>query len=109
MIKMIRQGKFLISPLSIVVAIVISSLLLLLMLIVSNISTVRTSGAQCQVGETLLGTDTIWVKLECDEAGSKTNTSTSQPEAVVAIIKTNPTTVVCNVMHTGWARDCRVP
>lgn len=109
MIKMIRECEFLISPLAIVIAIAITSLLLLLMVIASNDSTVRTSGAQCQVGETLVGTDTIRVKLECDEAGSKTNTSTSRPEAVVAIIKTNPTTVVCNVMHTGWARDCRVP
>lgn len=109
MINIIRNGNFLIPPVGAVVAVVVTSLLLVLMVVVSNDSRVRTSDAQCQVGEVISGSETIRVKLDCLEHGVKTATLTSQLESVVAILKTNSTAVVCNVMHTGWARDCRVP
>jgi hypothetical protein len=109
MISIIRNGSFLIPPAAGVVMMAITSLALFAMVSTSRETRVRTSDAQCQVVEVISGSETIRVKLDCVEQGVKTATLTSQPESVLAILKTNPATVVCNVMHTGWARDCRVP
>jgi hypothetical protein len=109
MINIIRNGSFLIPPMGAVVAVAVTSLALFFMVLGSKETRVRTSDARCEVGEVVSGSETIRVKLLCDEAGEKTATSTGQAETVLAILKTNPATVVCNVMHTGWARDCRAP
>jgi len=109
MISIIRNGSFLIPPAGGAVVMAITSLALFAMVSTSKETRVRTSDARCEVGEVVSGSETIRVKLLCDEAGEKTATSTGQAESVLAIVKTNPSTVVCNVMHTGWARDCRVP
>jgi hypothetical protein len=109
MISIIRAGSFLIPPAGGVIAVALTSLVLFAMVSTSKETRVRTSDARCEVGEVVSGSETIRVKLLCDEQGVKTSTLTSQLESVVAILKTNSTAVVCNVMHTGWARDCRVP
>ncbi len=109
MFSIIRNGSFLIPPMGGAVVMAITSLLLFAMVHASNETRVRTADARCEVGEVIPGSEIIRVKLLCNEAGEKTATSTSQAESVLAIVKTNPSTVVCNVMHTGWARDCRVP
>lgn len=109
MISIIRNGSFLIPPAGGVIAVALTSLALFAMVSASKETRVRTSDARCEVGEVVSGSETIRVKLLCDEAGEKTATSTGQPETVLTIVKTTPSTVVCNVMHTGWARDCRVP
>jgi hypothetical protein len=109
MINIIRNGDFLIPPLVAIVTVIFSSLLLILMVFTSYDSSVRSADARCQVGEVISGSETIRVKLTCDEQGIQTSTLTSQPESVLTILRANSPAVMCNVMHTGWARDCRAP
>jgi len=109
MINFFRHGHFVISPIMALCMFLVASLLLIGMITASNDSRVRTSDARCEVGETMPGSEIIRVKLECKEASGVTSTSTSQAASVVTILQNKPTTVICNVMHTGWARDCQVP
>ena len=109
MINFFRDGRFVFPPVVGVCGLVAVSLVLFMMVMGSNESRVRTADARCEVGEVMPGSETIRVKLDCKEASGTTATSTLQAASVVAILQANPTTVVCNVMHTGWARDCRAP
>ena len=109
MIDFFRGGRFVFPPFVGVLVLVVVSLVLFMMVMGSNESRVRTADARCEVGEVMPGSETIRVKLACAEATGTTATITSQAASVVAILQANPTTVVCNVMHTGWARDCRAP
>lgn len=109
MIDFFRDGRFVFPPFVGVCVLVVVSFVLFMMVIASHESRVRTADARCEVGEVMLGSETIRVKLDCKEASGTTATSTLQAASVVAILQANPTTVVCNVMHTGWARDCRAP
>lgn len=109
MINFFRNGLFVFPPVVGVGVLVVVSLVLSMMLMASNESRVRTADARCEVGEVMPGSETIKVKLECKEASGTTATSTSQAASVVSILQAKTPTVVCNVMHTGWAKDCRVP
>lgn len=109
MFNFFRRGHFILPPLAGVVVLVGVSVALFVMITVSNDSRVRTSDARCEVGEIMPSPEIIRVKLECKETSGVTSTSTSQAASVVTILQNKPTTVICNVMHTGWARDCRVP
>lgn len=109
MINFFRHGHFVISPIMALCMFLVASLLLTMMVMASNDSRVRTSDARCVVGEIMPGSERIRVKLECKETSGVTSTSTSQAASVVTILQNKPTTVICNVMHTGWARDCRLP
>jgi hypothetical protein len=109
MISIIRNGRFLMSAGPCVFAVLATTAILLFMVMVSRNNSVRTPDASCKVGEVVTSSETINIQLECEEAGTTTSTSTSQPANVVAIVKSQPPKVVCNVMRTGWARDCRVP
>ena len=109
MIDFFRDGRFVFPPFVGVCVLVVVSFVLFMMVIASHESRVRTADARCEVGEVMPGSETIRAKLACAEATGTTATSTSQAASVVAILQANPTTVVCNVMHTGWARDCRAP
>ena len=109
MINIIRNGSFLITPVTGVLLVLATTGMLIVMVMVSRNNIVRTPDASCKVGEVLPSSETIKILLECEEAGTTTATSTSQPANVVAIVKSQPPKVVCNVMRTGWARDCRVP
>lgn len=109
MINFFRNALFVFPPFVGVCVLVVVSLVLFMMVMGSNESRVRTADARCEVGEVRPGSETIKVKLDCKEASGTTATSTSQAASVVFILQAKPATVVCNVMHTGWARDCRIP
>ena len=109
MINFFRHGRFVIPPIAALGVVAIVSVVLFVMVGASNDSRVRTSDARCEVGEIMPGSETIRVKLECKETSGVTSTSTSLPTTVVTILQHKPATVICNVMHTGWARDCRIP
>lgn len=109
MINFFRDGRFVFPPFVGVCVLVAVSLVLFMMVIASHESRVRTADARCEVGEVMPGSETIKVKLDCKEASGTTATSTSQAASVVSILQAKTPTVVCNVMHTGWAKDCRVP
>lgn len=109
MINFFRHGHFVIPPIVGLGVVAVVSVVLFMMVMASNDSRVRTSDARCEVGEIMPGSETIRVKLECKETSVVTSTSTSQAASVVTILQHKPTTVICNVMHTGWARDCRIP
>jgi hypothetical protein len=109
MIDFFRHGRFVFPPAVGLCVLVSVSLVLFMMVMASNESRVRTSDARCEVGEVMTGSETIKVKLACAEASGTTDTSISQAASVVSILQHKPATVTCNVMHTGWARDCRVP
>lgn len=109
MFDFFRHGHFVIPPIVALGVVAIVSVVLFMMVMASNDSRVRTSDARCEVGEIMPGSETIRVNLECKETSGVTSTSTSQPATVVTILQKRPTTVICNVMHTGWARDCRLP
>ena len=112
MIDFFRDGRFVFPPFVGVCVLVVVSLVLFMMLMASNESResrVRTADARCEVGEVMPGSETIRAKLACAEATGTTATSTLQAASVVSILQAKTPTVVCNVMHTGWARDCRAP
>lgn len=109
MLEFFRDGRFVIPPIVGLGVVAIVSVVLFVMVGASNNSRVRTSDARCEVGEIMPGSEIIRVKLECKETSGVTSTSTSQPTTVVTILQNKPTTMICNVMHTGWARDCRIP
>jgi hypothetical protein len=109
MFEFFRHGHFVIPPIVAVGMVAVVSVALFMMVIASAETRVRTADARCEVGEIMPGSETIRVKLECKETSGVTSTSTSQAATVVTILQNKPTTVVCNVMHTGWARDCRMP
>jgi hypothetical protein len=109
MLDFFRDGRFVIPPIVGLGVVAIVSVVLFMMVMASAETRVRTADARCEVGEIMPGSETIRVKLECKEASGTTATSTSQAATVVSILQAKPATVVCNVMHTGWARDCRLP
>lgn len=109
MFEFFRHGHFVIPPIVGVGMVAVVSVALFMMVMASAETRVRTADARCEVGESMPGSETIRVKLECKETSGVTSTSTSQAATVVTILQNKPTTVVCNVMHTGWARDCRMP
>ena len=109
MFNFFLRGHFILPPLVGVVVLVGVSFALFGMITASNDSRVRTADARCEVGETMPGSEIIRVKLECKETSGVTSTSTSHAATVVTILQHKPTTMICNVMHTGWARDCRLP
>ena len=109
MINFFRDGRFVIPPIAALGVVAIVSVVLFMMVMASAETRVRTADARCEVGEIMPGSETIRVKLECKEASGVTSTSTSQAATVVTILQNKPATMICNVMHTGWARDCRLP
>lgn len=109
MLDFFRHGHFVISPIAGLCVFLAVSFGLFMMMMASIDSRVRTTDARCEVGEIMPGSEVIRVKLECKEASGVTSTSTSQAASVVTILQHKPSTVICNVMHTGWARDCRMP
>ena len=109
MINIIRNGTFVVPPLVGVLVLAITSFALCMMVLASMDSRVRTSDALCKVGEVMPGSESIRVKLECEEGGTTTATSTNSATSVLEIVRSGSATVKCNVMHTGWARDCRIP
>ena len=108
MLEFFRDGRFVIPPIVAVGMVAVVSVALFMMVMASAETRVRTADARCEVGEIMPGSETIRVKLECKETSGVTSTSTSLPTTVVTILQHKPATVICNVMHTGWARDCRL-
>lgn len=109
MINFFREGRFVIPPIVGLGVVAIVSVVLFMMVMASAETRVRTADARCEVGEVMPGSESIRIKLECKETSGVTPTSTSHAATVVTILQHKPATVICNVMHTGWARDCRVP
>lgn len=109
MLDFFRDGRFVIPPIAALGVVAIVSVVLFMMVMASAETRVRTADARCEVGEIMPGSEIIRVKLECKETSGVTSTSTSQAATVVTILQNKPATMICNVMHTGWARDCRLP
>ena len=104
-----KAARFVVSFPSMLMILVVTSFMACVMLLVSRDNTVRSEDVSCVVGEAIASGDKLAVKLTCQEGSVATDTSTTDPKAVMEILQSRPERVTCNVMQTGWARACRMP
>ena len=105
----VHSGRFVVPWYVISTTTLVMALLGSLMIIASESQRLVAAKVACTVTDVTAGNERITAALVCHAPSGEISTSTDHTSTVLAIIRRQLTSIDCDVMASGRARNCQLP